>query len=117
MLGLFHGGDTSTVIAALPFLVLLGVCLFWWRDVDREASLLGFHTSGVQLNILFRIVWFIISEVFFFFGFFWTFFYSSLNPVVEVRAVWPPLGVMALDPVGVPLLNTVVLLSSRLTVT
>jgi cytochrome c oxidase subunit 3 len=57
-------------------------------------------------------VLFILSEVAFFAAFFWGFFHSSLGPAVEVGSAWPPLGVFVLDTFSVPLLNTVVLLSS-----
>lgn len=93
------------------------VSFLWWRDVVREASYLRFHINIVQQGLRIGILLFIVSEVLFFFRFFWTLFHSSLAPVVEVRRVWPPFYLEVLDPLRVPLLNTVVLLCSRVSVT
>lgn len=81
-LSLFHTKDP--VLWVIPTVLLLAVSFMWWRDVSREASYLGFHVYSVTVNLLQRIIWFIVSEVLFFFRFFWTFFYSALNPVLEV---------------------------------
>merc|ERR1712096_469363 len=60
---------------------------------------------------------FIVSEVFFFVRFFWAFFQRRLSPNIEVGSLWPPFGVKVFNPFQVPLLNTIVLISSGIRVT
>lgn len=96
----------------LGLLLVIFIASVWWRDVIREATFEGHHNSYVRKGIKMGMILFIASEVMFFFAFFWAFFHSSLNPTLEIGCVWPPKGIVAINPWHVPLLNTFVLVTS-----
>jgi len=64
----FHERRFSLLL--LGFLVLVFVCFCWWRDVVREGTYLGAHTSVVTKGLRCGMILFIVSEVMFFFSFF-----------------------------------------------
>lgn len=98
--------------------VLMGyVLMSWWYDVVKEATFQGHHTPVVQMGLRFGMVLFITSEVMFFGAWFWAFYNASLFPSEAIGGVWPPPGIEVFDPFKLPLVNTVILLTSSTTVT
>ena len=55
---------------------------------------MGYHTEIVQSCLRLGFVLFLVSEVMFFFGFFWALLHYSLTPGIFSGAVWPPQGVV-----------------------
>ena len=128
----------APIVFGIGVIGVLYTMASWWTDVIREAEFKGDHTRVVQISHRYGMILFIASEVMFFVAWFWAFFNSALFPADAVHATrdavfgcglgtqmgactvpgsWPPKGIEAFDPWHLPLLNTLLLLTSGTTVT
>ncbi|MYZ48549.1 cytochrome c oxidase subunit 3 [Propylenella binzhouense] len=117
-----HGA--SWLWVAPGFLGVFYTMFGWWTDVIKEARG-GYHTRVVQLHLRYGMLLFIASEVMFFVAWFWAFYDASLFTGEAIQfgrmeatgGQWPPAGLEVLDPWHLPLLNTLLLLTSGTTIT
>src|SRR5262245_29140947 len=139
ILWMHHSTAAAPLIFAAGGIGVLYTMFGWWRDVAREATYQGHHTRIVQISHRYGMILFIASEVMFFVAWFWAYFNTALFPhdvfqqggqllgMVQRNELlggqWPPVPspdgkfTSTFDPWHLPLLNTLILLTSGTTVT
>ena len=113
---LYMHGEVSWVLI-LGFVGVLGTMAGWFWQVIKEAEYQGYHNPVVQVGMRYGMALFIASEVMFFVAWFWAYFNAALFPTVQIEGKWPPPGVQTFDTWDLPFLNTLILLTSGITVT
>ena len=117
-------GMSGPWVFIVGLLVVLYTMYGWWADTIKEAHA-GDHTRVVSLHLRYGMIMFIASEVMFFVAWFWAFFDAALYPdeaiqtarVAHTGGQWPPSSIAVIDPLHLPLFNTITLLLSGTTVT
>jgi heme/copper-type cytochrome/quinol oxidase subunit 3 len=118
----WHPSAISTVVhydtwlMQVAFFIFISVLFSWFITVVKESGQ-GHHTKVVRAGLRYGMALFIVSEVMFFFAFFWGFFHFSLSPSIAIGCIWPPKGIQQMDIWGLPLVNTLLLLTSGVTIT
>jgi len=119
-----HGEPFGTYTLGAGLIALLACAWGWWADVIKEGNKDKAHTPAVQNGLRMGMALFILSELMFFFAFFFSYFSSALIPVDILDGFWsvkegvfPPEDVKTFNPWDLPLINTLILLLSGTTCT
>lgn len=117
LVALMHHYHYAVYFLYFSLLLVLFIFGLWIKDILREFLFLGEHTASSKGRFLFSFNLFVLSEIFFFGGFIFSYFYSALVPSILLGNSWPPVGIEVLSPWSIPLLNTIILLVSGATIT
>jgi len=121
---LMHEYQGGLIVTSFGLLSVIYCSFSWWRDVINEGRVGMHHTKEVRAGLRIGMALFLMSEVMFFFAFFFSYFSASLFPAgildgvwVVADGSWPPEGIKTFDPWDIPFINTLILLLSGTTVT
>lgn len=112
-----HSYISSNFYILFNIFNVLYVLTLWLKDIVAESTYLGDHTIAVKRGLIQGFYLFVVSEILIFASLFWAYLHSSLNPTMEIGMQWPPAGIEAIAADELPLLNTIILLASGVTIT
>nr|CBM41832.1 cytochrome oxidase subunit 3 [Millerozyma farinosa] len=112
-----HGYMGNNYMLLLAMFTMLYSMTLWFKDIMAESTYLGDHTMAVKRGLNQGFLLFVVSEMLMFMSLFWAFLHSAINPTMEMGMAWPPAGNEAISPAELPLLNTMMLLASGVTIT
>ena len=77
----------------------------------------GFQNKQIRNNIKLGFKLFLVSEFMLFCSTFWAYLHSALTPTVWIGCVWPPVAITIFNPWRLPLIMTLALIGSGLSLT
>jgi len=91
----------------IGFVGVLYTMFAWWSEVVNESHI-GDHTPVVRIGLRFGFILFIMSEIMFFFAWFWAFFKQAIFPMYEYAGTeYVQPVIHAVDPFHIPLMNKI----------
>lgn len=115
-LEMWYSNIFSVISHASMVGMFFSVILTWVFEIYSEEQG-GFHTLEVQNGFRYAILLFILSELMLFISFFWAYFHFSLNSNSFTGGSYTPKGLVPFYSFRIPLLNTLLLLASGLSLT
>ncbi|CAK7919980.1 cytochrome c oxidase subunit 3 (mitochondrion) [[Candida] anglica] len=112
-----HNYMNNNMWMMLSMMTVLYSMTLWFRDMFAESTFLGDHTMAVKKGMMQGFLLFVLSEMLMFASLFWAYLHSALNPTMEMGMSWPPAGMETMSADELPLLNTMMLLASGVTIT
>ena len=112
-----QGYISNNIFIFISLITVLYSMTLWFKDIIAESTYLGDHTIAVKRGLNQGFLLFVVSEILIFSSLFWAYLHSALNPTMEIGMSWPPMGIEAISPAELPLLNTIILLASGVTIT
>lgn len=116
VISMFYNIKHSAIFFNIAF-ALTGVTIYFWlSELIKEGLYKGEHSKIEVSNLTIGFILFVVSEIIIFIILFFSFFYNSFIPSIEIGSEWPPYGINIINPYSLPLFNTALLYFSGVSI-
>lgn len=103
-------------IIFINLILLISLSILWWIDLRNEYNNID-ESLNIKKSYELAIILFITSEIILFVSLFWSYLHFILSPLQELGQIWPPLIISPFKYNNTPIINTLILVFSSLTLT